>query len=106
MWGFGRISPLLMHYGTRTRILSPCAAATLAASIASAARCEDEESIASTPSLIDQADAILKEGQVVRTPIQFEDLKNTLNKGSVNTFDGFRVIVQKQLNLNTVVSHL
>ena len=41
-----------------------------------------------------------------KTPMQFENLKNTLNQGNVNVYDGFRVIVQKQVNLNTVVSHL
>jgi len=96
---------LLKQYGAF--IIAPCLAVTLAAILPSKgeARCENEDS-AATPSLIEQADAILKEGQTIKTPIQFEDLRSTLNKGSVNTFDGFRVIVQKQLNLNTVVSHL
>ncbi len=30
---------------------------------------------------------------------------NTLSQGSVNSYDGFRLIVQKQLNLNAAVSH-
>lgn len=38
--------------------------------------------------------------------MQFENLRGTLNQGSPHTFDGLRVAVQKQVNLNTVVSHL
>lgn len=41
----------------------------------------------------------------IRTPMQFENLKNILNQGYVNNYDGFRMVVQKQVNLNTVVSH-
>jgi hypothetical protein len=42
----------------------------------------------------------------LKTPMQFENLRNTLTQGSVNTYDGFRIVVQKQVNLNAVVSHL
>ena len=42
----------------------------------------------------------------VKTPMQFENLRGTLMQGSANTFDGFRMVVQKQVNLNTVVNHL
>jgi hypothetical protein len=38
--------------------------------------------------------------------MQFENLRGTLHQGSPHTFDGLRVAVQKQVNLNTVVSHL
>lgn len=42
----------------------------------------------------------------VKPPMQFENLGIAMRQGSVNTFDGMRVMVQKQHNLNTVVSHL
>lgn len=41
----------------------------------------------------------------IKPPMQYENVKNTLSQSSVNTYDGFRVMVQKQINLNTVVSH-
>ena len=53
-----------------------------------------------------QANAIEKEQFRVKTPMQFENLRGTLQQGSANTFDGFRMVVQKQVNLNTVVNHL
>jgi len=31
---------------------------------------------------------------------------HVFSKANVNTYDGFRTVVQKQVNLNTVVSHL
>jgi hypothetical protein len=40
-----------------------------------------------------------------RPPMIYENLAGTLRQGSVNNYDGFRVAVQKQVNLNTVVSH-
>lgn len=42
----------------------------------------------------------------IKTPIQYEDLRGVLQGCSVNNYDGFRFIVQKQINLNTAVSHL
>lgn len=67
---------------------------------------DEEDDFDSTPSIIEQADAALeKEKKKIKTPIQYENLKNSLQAGSVNTYDGFRFIVQKQVNLNTVVSH-
>ncbi len=54
-----------------------------------------------------QADALSENAKPrISTPMQFENLRNFVSQGSVNGYDGFRVIVQKQLNLNTVVSHL
>jgi len=44
-------------------------------------------------------------GRKVATPFLFENLVNTLRQSAVNNYDGFRVIVQKQVNLNTVASH-
>ena len=35
----------------------------------------------------------------------YENMENTLGVTAGQTFDGFRVIVQKRVNLNTVVSH-
>lgn len=37
--------------------------------------------------------------------MQYENMKQTLDMGSVNTYDGVRFIVQKNLNLNSAVSH-
>lgn len=42
----------------------------------------------------------------VKTPMQYENLRGTLMQGSVSSYDGFRMVVQKQVNLNTVVNHL
>lgn len=39
------------------------------------------------------------------SPFLFENLGGQLRQGSVNNYDGFRVIVQKQVNLNTIASH-
>jgi hypothetical protein len=69
--------------------------------------CDAAPNAEETPSLIEQADAAIEnEKAKIRTPMQFENLKNTLSQGSVHPYDGFRVIVQKQVNLNSVVSHL
>ena len=35
----------------------------------------------------------------------YDSIKTTMSGGTVNSYDGFRLIVQKQLNLNTLVSH-
>jgi hypothetical protein len=42
---------------------------------------------------------------LVRTPAKFKEFSGSFMSGMVQTFDGARLIVQKQLNLNTVVSH-
>ena len=66
--------------------------------------CDDEGS--GGQSLVELANATLEgEKAKIRTPMQYENLVGTLRQGSVNTYDGFRVVVQKQVNLNTVVSH-
>ena len=68
--------------------------------------CDFEEN-SSTPSLVEQANiAIENEKAKIKTPIQFENLRGSLQQGSVNNYDGFRLAVQKTVNLNTVVSHL
>jgi len=39
--------------------------------------------------------------------MQYESIYgHTFSKAHISTYDGFRTIVQKQVNLNTVVSHL
>ncbi len=54
-----------------------------------------------------QADALINANKLkLKTPRQFSDQGMTLGKANVNTYDGFRLVVQKQVNLNTVVSHL
>lgn len=37
--------------------------------------------------------------------ISYDNVKNTFQQHAVSSFDGFRLIVQKQANMNTVVSH-
>lgn len=76
------------------------------------AKCDDsvdadnEYSDGEGMSIIEQADAAIESSRErIKTPMQFENLKNTLSQGTVNSYDGFRAIVQKQVNLNTVVTH-
>lgn len=40
-----------------------------------------------------------------KSPGSFDGVKNSFHQSSVGTYDGFRFILQRQLNLNTVVSH-
>ena len=55
---------------------------------------------------ISQTSTTKKERSVkYSTPIQYEAIKNIFQQNSVSSYDGFRFIVQKQVNLNTVVSH-
>ncbi len=42
----------------------------------------------------------------LKTPMQFENLKSVLGQAAIHNFEGLRFNVQKQVNLNTVVSHL
>ena len=64
--------------------------------------CDDD-----SRSLVQQADAAIESHKAkIKVPMQYENVKNVVSQGSVNTFDGCRVSVQKQLNLDTVVSHL
>jgi len=63
---------------------------------------EDDE----TPNLIRDANAAMEERKArIKTPMSIEEIQNSLQGGNVHTYDGFRIAVQKQLNLNTVVSH-
>ena len=60
-----------------------------------------------TKSIIEDADEAIEQKKTrIKTPPQFENIKNIIQQASVNTFDGFRFTVQKQINLNTVVNHL
>ncbi len=45
------------------------------------------------------------EKDTIKGTMSYNDLKLSLNQCGANTFDGLRLIVQKQVNLNTVVSH-
>lgn len=73
----------------------------------SVVHCESDDVDSDTPSLVEQADAAIENQKLkLRTPLLYENLRNTISQGSVSTFDGFRCAVQKQVNLNTVVSHL
>jgi hypothetical protein len=57
-------------------------------------------------SLIEQADEQLNMKNRIRTPMSYENLKNGLmGAGSVNAFDGFRLMVVKQVNCNTASQH-
>lgn len=70
-------------------------------------RCDDSKDEDSSPSLIEQADAAIEKNKLkIKTPLQWESVRNQLHMGTVGSYDGFRAIVQKQVNLNTVVSHL
>jgi len=65
--------------------------------------CEDGES----KSLLELANE-RKDGTIpkIRTPCQFENLRQEyFSKASINTYEGFRMFVQKQINLNAVASH-
>lgn len=59
------------------------------------------------PTLIEQADDVRsKKTKKIKTPVQFENLKNLIGQASVSTYDGFRCQVSKGLNMNAQVSHL
>ena len=63
--------------------------------------CDGEEM-----TLVEQADAAIEAKKLkIKTPMQFSDLKNTLSQGQIGFYEGFRLATQKQINLNTVVSH-
>ena len=67
------------------------------------AHCDGEEN---APTLVELADAELNAKGRIKTPVTFEFMKNQLlGSGSVNAFDGFRVMVAKQVNLNSVSQH-
>jgi hypothetical protein len=73
--------------------------------MSSVAHCDEE--IESSPSLIELADEAERGPKsTFRTPMLWENFKGNLHTGSVQSFDGFRVNVQKTVNMNTAVNHL
>ena len=67
------------------------------------AHCDGDDS---APTLVELADAELNAKTKIKTPMTFETMKGQLlGSGSVNAFDGFRVMVAKQVNLNSVSQH-
>jgi hypothetical protein len=68
----------------------------------SVVHCDEE----SKPTLLEAADLELQNDiRKVRTPPPFGDFAGIAGQGSVHTFDGMRLQVQKQVNLNSIVSH-
>lgn len=66
--------------------------------------CDDDAQ--SSQSIIQQVEAeIEKKGKLIKTPPQYENLKGIFQQANVSSYDGCRLVVQKQVNLNTVVSH-
>lgn len=63
----------------------------------------DEES---KPTILEAADLELQNDiRKISTPLAFEEFAGLAGQGAVHTFDGMRLQVQKQVNLNSVVSH-
>lgn len=66
----------------------------------------EEQAESEIPSLIQQADDAVESNSLkIKTPPQYDQLKQIIGNNGAQTFDGFRCIVQKQINLNTTVSH-
>jgi hypothetical protein len=56
--------------------------------------------------LLDQANALRDSNRPkIKTPADFDSCKNSFHYTSTNSYDGFRFIVQKQINLNSLVNH-
>jgi hypothetical protein len=70
-------------------------------------KCDAQDDEDDEPSdLMKQADSLLKdERKRFTTPAQYDKFGYTFGAGRVNNYDGCRFIVQKQVNLNTAVSH-
>lgn len=84
-----------------------CAWAGYGAAALLQSACDASEHDETTPTLLQQADAIAEAQRFnIKTPPQLDQLKIGMNNGRVNGFDGFRFAVSKQVNLNTAVSHL
>jgi hypothetical protein len=93
-------------WGLSARALSSTAIVSTIATLrflsSSLARCDDEQS---NP-LLDQANAIRENSKPrIKTPPDFEACKNSFQYVQTNSYDGFRFIVQKQINLNSLVNH-
>lgn len=66
----------------------------------------DAEDAQSQPTILEAADLELQnEIRKIRTPPAYDDFLGIVSQGSVHTFDGMRLQVQKQVNLNSVVTH-
>lgn len=64
--------------------------------------CDDDNEMG----LVEQADMAIEARKLkIKTPVQFDSLKHVLGQGHVASYDGFRIASQKQVNLNTVISH-
>ena len=58
-------------------------------------------------SLIEQADAAIENSKAkIKPPMMFEDISRICNSGGVDSYDGIRMIYQKQMNLNVYANHL
>ncbi len=69
------------------------------------AHCDDDND-SSVPTLIELADEQESNKQKIRRPLTFDSVKNNLmGSAGVNSFDGFRCMVAKQVNLSTVSQH-
>lgn len=89
----------------KLRLLKPSILRTFTTSCDAAAE-EDAYDEENSSSLIEEADAMIDAGKSkLRAPRQFTETGFAFGKANVNTYDGFRFVVQKQVNLNTVVSH-
>ena len=93
----------------------------------SVANCDgDEKASTSSTNLVEQVDkanrifinttanldfltahtkTIAEENSKIKTPMQFDNLKYVVQQSSMDAYDGFRLIVQKQVNMNAVAVH-
>lgn len=71
------------------------------------AHCDEEfDEFGSVPTLVELADEQEQIKQVIKRPMSYEAVRTQLlGSASVNTFDGFRLMVAKQVNLNSVSQH-
>ena len=67
--------------------------------------CDDADAAESLDDIAENMEKEEEDKDKIKGAMNFSNLKNSLGGCGANTFDGFRVIVQKQVNLNTVVSH-
>ena len=66
----------------------------------------DDFNVEGGMSLIQEADEQLTMKNKLTTPKSFESVKNILaSSANVNSFDGFRLMVVKQVNCNTASQH-
>jgi hypothetical protein len=67
--------------------------------------CDDADAAESLDDIAENMEKEEEDKDKIKGAMNYSNLKNSLGGCGANTFDGFRVIVQKQVNLNTVVSH-